>query len=136
ARSHPTARWPGPSPRPGGHPERPFGAAIAAQQDIQSAGAAVVRTRAGERQNQPRPLTARQPGREAALQHRDLILRIAAAAVDDQHTALAVLIRFGEERFDGGTCLVANHAMEIEMSLTREITGAHPPPQTRIQTDG
>src|SRR5713226_2927037 len=68
------------------------------EQDVHGAGAAVMGAGAGESQHVPSKSVGGHPALERFLQHRDLVFRMQAAAVNDQHAALPLLAAAGKER--------------------------------------
>ena len=98
--------------------------ALSPQEDVEGSGATVARPCAGEGEHESRPGRAGEPGGEAVLEHRDLVLRVQAAAVNDQNTAPAALVGVGQKHVDGRACFLCRHAVQVEVRLVSELAVA------------
>src|SRR5207253_2995968 len=90
----------GPNLRSLGHPDR-AAPPVAAQENIERARTPVAGAGGGEAEHDARRAPARQPRLEPLLQHRRLVLRVAAAAVHDEHAAMPEHDRLREEAVHG-----------------------------------
>src|SRR2546426_5400363 len=117
-----------------GHPDR-TAPAVAAQEDVERAPPAVAGAGGGEAEHDARRAPAREPRLEPLLQHRRLVLRVAAAAVHDEHAAMPEHDRLREEAVHGDARGRRRHAMQVEVVLPGEVTATEPAEHARVEPD-
>src|SRR5207244_13619872 len=107
----------------------------AAQEDIERARTPVAGAGGGEAEHDARRAPARQPRLQPLLQHRRLVLRVAAAAMHDEHAATPERDRLREEAVHGDARGRRRHAMQVEVVLPGEVTAAEPAEHAGVEPD-
>src|SRR5262245_44938773 len=106
---------------------------LAPQQHVERAGAPVTRARGRECQHRLGDAAMGEPGLELLFQNRRAVLGVEPTPMDDQHASPAGTEAVQDEALDGIVRLCRGQAVQVEMSLPREVASSQPADHPRIE---